>query len=160
MRMQRWVARLVVLAVVPAALVAQDRLKTMPGYEQHQRIAPQISTALKPGSLAAAWIDGSKAIEYNRDGKRYRFDLAMRQTTELGPAPQGRGGRGQPPPGQPDRGRQFESALSPDGRLNAFYKDRNLWLSAPDGTSAVAITTDGSPTTRVTSERWSSNSGA
>jgi len=39
--------------------------------------------------------------------------------------------------------------LSPDGRLNAFYRDRNLWLSAADGTNEASVTTDGSAETRV-----------
>jgi len=151
MLMQRWITLLAMMAGLPAAMVAQDRLRTMPGFEQYQKMAPQISTAITSGALMSAWTDAGKAIEYNRDGKRYRFDVASRQTTELGPAPQGtgRGGGGQTPPGQPERGRQFASALSPDGRLNAFYKDRNLWLSAADGANEAAITTDGSPTTRV-----------
>ena len=51
-RMQRWVIALTgiaALTVVSAALVAQDRLKTMPGYEQYQRMAREIPTAVKSG---------------------------------------------------------------------------------------------------------------
>ena len=32
------------MAAMTAALAAQDRLKTMPGYDQYQRVAPQIGT--------------------------------------------------------------------------------------------------------------------
>ena len=39
-----------VLAAVPAVLVAQDRLKTMPGYSDYQRMAPQIQTVFLPAS--------------------------------------------------------------------------------------------------------------
>jgi dipeptidyl-peptidase-4 len=140
-----------VIAILSAALLAQDRLKTMPGYEQYQKMVRQIPTAVKSGALVATWTDGGKSIEYTRDGKRYRFDLASRQTVELGTPDEAQSGRGQRPlpQGQPERGRQFESAMSPDGRLKAFYKDRNMWLSAADGTNANAITTDGSPATRV-----------
>ncbi|HEY3044757.1 MAG TPA: DPP IV N-terminal domain-containing protein [Vicinamibacterales bacterium] len=153
-RIQRWVIALPVIAVIAilsAALLAQDRLKTMPGYEQYQKMVRQIPTAVKSGALVATWTDGGKSIEYTRDGKRYRFDLASRQTVELGTPDEAQSGRGQRPlpQGQPERGRQFESAMSPDGRLKAFYKDRNMWLSAADGTNANAITTDGSPATRV-----------
>ncbi|MSO46400.1 MAG: S9 family peptidase [Acidobacteria bacterium] len=156
--MQRWVVAFPVVAVIAAlsamsaALLAQDRLKTMPGYEQYQRVAPQIPTAVQSGSLAATWTDGGKSIEYTREGRRYRFDLAARQTIGLGTPDDGQIGGGQPPQlpqGQPERGRQFESAMSPDGRLKAFHKDRNLWLSAADGTNERAITTDGSLATRV-----------
>ena len=150
--MQRWPIALpvvAVIAVLSVALLAQDRLKTMPGYEQYQRVARQIPTALKSGALAAAWTDGGKSIEYTREARRYRFDMASRQTIDLGTPDERQSGRGQPPAGQPERGRQFESAMSPDGRLKAFYRDRNLWLSAADGTNETAITTDGSPATRV-----------
>ena len=67
-----------------------------------------------------------------RDGRRYRFDVVTRRVSEPAQAPPApaRNGRGRPAPDAPERGRQFASALSPDGRLKAFYRDRNLWLSA------------------------------
>jgi len=140
-----------VLAAVPAVLVAQDRLKTMPGYSDYQRMAPQIQTAIVSGALAATWVDDGRAIEYGRDGRRYRFDVATRRVSEPAQAPPApaRNGRGRPAPDAPERGRQFASALSPDGRLNAFYRDRNLWLSAADGTNEAAVTTEGSADARV-----------
>jgi dipeptidyl-peptidase 4 len=150
--MQRRVIALPVTAlivVLSAVLLAQDRLKTMPGYEQYQKVARQIPIAVKSGSIGATWTDGGKSIEYTRDGKRYRFDLASRQTIDLGTPDERQNQRGQPSAGQPERGRQFESAMSPDGRLKAFYKNRNLWLSAADGANENAITTDGSLATRV-----------
>jgi dipeptidyl-peptidase 4 len=138
------------LVVLSAALLAQDHLKTMPGYEQYQRIASQIPTALKSGALAAAWTDDGRAVEYTREGRWYRFDLASRQTRDIGP-PEGTAPNSGAVPltGQPERGRQFTSAVSPDGRLTAFYRDRNLWLSAADGKNEIAITTAGSAATRV-----------
>jgi dipeptidyl-peptidase-4 len=147
--MPRGIIAIAVIALPSAALLAQNRLKTMPGYEQYQKMARQIPAAVKSGALAAAWTDGGHSIEYTRDGKRYRFDLPSRQTTDLGTTDENQRGRSQPRSGQPERGRQFESALSPDGALKAFYKDRNLWLSGADGTNERAITTDGSSATRV-----------
>ena len=47
-------AGITALVVASSALLAQDRLKTMPGYEQYQRMARQIPAALKSGSLAAS----------------------------------------------------------------------------------------------------------
>ena len=134
-----------------SAPAAQDRLRTMPGYEQYVRMSRQIPTALKSGTLAAAWTSDGKAVEYTRDGKPYRFDIASRQTLDASGQSQdsARNRRGQLSLGQPERGRQFTSALSPDGRLKAVYKDRNVWLSAADGTNETAITTDGSAATRV-----------
>ena len=58
-----------VLAAVPAVLVAQDRLKTMPGYLDYQRMAPQIQTAMVSGALAATWVDDGRAIQY-RPGRQ------------------------------------------------------------------------------------------
>ncbi len=49
----------------------------------------------------------------------------------------------------PERGRQFGSTTSPDGTLVAFHKDRNVWLSAADGSNERAITTDGSAASRI-----------
>src|SRR5262249_225321 len=100
-----------------------------------------------------------------KDGTLFRFEIATRQSTAIRAAPEdaggrGRGGRGQVPPagrgdaqgrGQapPERGRQVPSAASPDGKLKAFYRDRNLWLSEADGGNERALTTDGSETSRI-----------
>ena len=74
-----------------------------------------------------------------------------RSTTELGAAPDagaaGRGGRG----GGTgiERGRQAASADAPDGKLKAFYRDRNLWVSEVGGANESAITTDGNDKDRI-----------
>ena len=39
--------------------------------------------------------------------------------------------------------------MSPDGRLKAYYKDRNVWISGADERDARAITTDGSASGRI-----------
>src|SRR5438477_279942 len=59
----------------------------------------------------------------------------------------GRGGRRRA--GGPERGRQYEAAKSPDGKLKALYRNRNLWLSDSGGGNEIAITTDGSEKTRI-----------
>ena len=41
------------------------------------------------------------------------------------------------------RGRQIDCALSPDGKLKAFYRDRNVWIADADGSGEQAITRDG-----------------
>jgi dipeptidyl-peptidase 4 len=53
------------------------------------------------------------------------------------------------PPEQVARGRQASCLMSPDGKVRAQYKDRNLWIMNPDGSDAVAITTDGSVADRI-----------
>jgi dipeptidyl-peptidase 4 len=47
------------------------------------------------------------------------------------------------------RGRQADCAVSPDRKLKAFYRDRNLWLANFDGSNERALTTDGSERTRI-----------
>lgn len=138
--------------VYPMASGAQDRLKTMPGYERYQKMSREIAGSVKLGTLQVKWLEGGKAFEYQKDGKTFRYDVATRQAAEAqssaGPAePDGNGfGRRR---GGPERGRQFDSALSPDGKLKAFYRDRNLWLSEANGANESAITTEGSEKTRI-----------
>ena len=47
------------------------------------------------------------------------------------------------------RGRQLDCAVSPDGKMKAFYRDRNLWVANFDGTGERAVTTDGSVAGRI-----------
>ena len=145
------IAVAVVAAMLWAPASAQDRLKSMPGYDQFQKMSREIPGSVKLGSITAQWKEESSSFEYNWDGKRYRYDVAARQATAIGDAPEAPGGRGRGGQGgnQPARGRQFDSAESPDKALKAYYKDRNLWLSAPDGSNAVALTTDGSEKDRI-----------
>jgi dipeptidyl-peptidase-4 len=127
---------------------AQDRLRTLPGYERYQRMSREIPGAVKTGALTVSWKD-PKTFEYVRDGKLYRYDVTARFATEIGAAPapgaSGRGGRG----GAIERGRQAASADSPDKTLKAFYRARNLWLSDAAGGSEAQITTDGSEKDRI-----------
>jgi len=140
-------------AMLPVTMRGQDRLKTMPGYQQVQKVSQEIPGAVKLGSLAVTWNADSGSFEYTLDGKRFRYDVATRMATEIGAAPEaaggrGRGGRGAGAPGV-ERGRQAESAESPDGKMKAFYRARNLWVSATDGSGEAAITTDGSDADRI-----------
>src|SRR5262245_12182443 len=41
------------------------------------------------------------------------------------------------------RGRPLDCAISPDGKLKAFYRNRNLWIANADGSNEKQITTDG-----------------
>ncbi|MBR9990916.1 MAG: DPP IV N-terminal domain-containing protein [Gemmatimonadetes bacterium] len=138
---------LLTLAVVPAQAAGQDRLPTMPGYEQYQRITGQRQGAVRLGSLNVSWLDDGSAFDYQHDGKPYRYGVAARQAVEIPPPAPGQDGFGRG--SRPERGRQFDSAESPGGSLKAFYRDRNLWLSAADGSEEKAITTGGSVAQRV-----------
>ncbi|HSL69137.1 MAG TPA: DPP IV N-terminal domain-containing protein [Longimicrobiales bacterium] len=139
---------LALLALLPAVLPAQDRLKTYPGYEQYQRMQSQLRSALKSGALVRVEWESPTSFVYLSDGKRWRYDLKVGQATEAAapPADSVRNGRNG---GAPERGRQYGSATAPDGKLKAYYQDRNLWLSGVDGSGAQAITTEGSEKDRT-----------
>jgi dipeptidyl-peptidase 4 len=131
---------------------AQDRLRTMPGFERYQQISTESRDALKTGALTVTWTEPT-TFEYTRDGKRYRYDVGAKTATEIGDAPEpagrGRGGRGRGGQGQPERGRQFESAESPDKKLRAVYRDRNLYIEDVASKVETAVTTDGSEKDRT-----------
>jgi dipeptidyl-peptidase 4 len=141
---------IVAATFIPAAPAAQDRLQTMPGYSQFQKISQEGRDAVRSGALTVTWKD-AKTFEYTRDGKRYSYDVATKATTDLGDAPaeggRGRGGRG----GGPVRGRQFDSAESPDKKFRAVYnsKDRNLYLVDAATNAETAVTSDGSVSGRI-----------
>jgi dipeptidyl-peptidase-4 len=154
MRLGIGVGLVVAMAAVSVfPLEAQDRLKSMPGYLQFEKVSREIPGSVTQGALNVRWKDDSSSFEYLWDGKRYVFDMAAKQPAALGDATApfggGRGGRGNGGGAAPERGRQFDSAESPDKTLKAFHKDRNLWLSGVDGSGAIAITTDGSEKERI-----------
>ena len=152
---------LLLLSVTPA-LLAQDRLKTMPGHERFTKISKESSGAFKSGALYVTWKEEGKAFEYRKDGKRFWFDIETGKVSELNATNrpptdrvgQSSGRRGQPgrsvnAPERPARGRQFTSAVSPDEKFRAFYRDNNLWLTNLADKAEAAITEDGSKATRV-----------
>jgi dipeptidyl-peptidase 4 len=143
-----WLGLAAVLSVMAVPGIAQDRLKTMPGYEQHKKMAAEIPTAAKLGALRVTWKEDGSSFEYAKDGNLYRFDIAGRKATVIGKAPEGADAFGRRR-GGPERGRQFDSAISPDKKLKAFYRDRNLWLSDAAGGNEAAVTTDGDAKTRI-----------
>ncbi|MGQ0562389.1 MAG: DPP IV N-terminal domain-containing protein [Gemmatimonadota bacterium] len=130
---------------------AQDRLRTYPGYESYQRFLREMPASLRSGALRVRWLD-SATFEYTLGGRHYRYDARSLSSQEV-PLPVQ---VSEPRRGGPERGRQYDSALSPDGRLRAFYKDRNLWFGNADGSNAVALTTAGSEQarTRFGSASW------
>src|SRR5262249_936951 len=104
-----------------ASAGAQDRLKTMPGYEQKTRMAPLSLSGLggtgqgfggRGGGGGATWAADGKSFDFDNSGKRFHFDIATKAVTEASPnAGQQQGGRGGRGGGaQPARGRQFDFA--------------------------------------------------
>jgi dipeptidyl-peptidase-4 len=149
--MRKWPVLAALVLLSSSAVLGQDRLKATPGYDQYQRLRREIPTSVKSGALSATWTDDSQALEYSRDGKRYRFDLASRQITDAERTEGTRRSRRSDSSGDetPDRGRQYTTTASPDGAMKATYRDRNVYVSAPDGSNERAVTTDGSPANRA-----------
>ena len=137
----------IVLMVFVAALIipinssfAQDKLKRMPGYDQYQKVAPQIRSSVKYGSLSATWSEDGNSFTFVKDGKTFEYDIKRKKTTEVDNAkPQSRRRFGN----RPARGRQYASAESPNKKLKAFTKDRNMFISNADGSNVMPITTEG-----------------
>ena len=120
---------------------SQDKLKKMPGYEQYQKMAPQIRSSVKFGTLSVTWSEDGNSFTYNENGKHYKYDVKRKKASEVGDAkPRPRRSFGN----RPARGRQYASAESPDKKLKAFTKDRNMYLSNPDGSNVIPITNFGS----------------
>ncbi|MDB4914638.1 MAG: peptidase dipeptidylpeptidase domain protein [Gemmatimonadetes bacterium] len=136
--------------IAAASAGAQDRLKSMPGYDQFVKMSALRAGAVKSGQVTGTWADNGKAFDYVLDGKRMRFDAV---TGKVGDAPPStadatnaagnRLGAGR------ERGRQFTEAVSPDGKRKAVYKDRNLFLTDSAGNNPIPITTDGSEKERI-----------
>ena len=148
-----------VLCLANGAAYAQDRLPTMPGYEQYQRMLPLMRQAFPGGGLGrfgggVAWAADGRSFEYESAGTRYRYDIAARKATAMSEttSTSGSAGRGRGRAvlvGMPERGRQFAAAVAPIGNFRAFYRDRNVWLSDTSGGNDVQITKDGGDETRV-----------
>src|SRR6266480_3284479 len=71
-------------------LGAQDRLKSMPGYDRYQRMQSQMQGVLGRGGrggLAAAWTPDGKAVEFQTGGKHMRYDVASKQLVEVPASP-------------------------------------------------------------------------
>jgi dipeptidyl-peptidase 4 len=138
-REQNLAVSLLIILLAISTSFAQDRLKQMPGYDQYKKIAPEIRNSIKSGELSVTWSEDGSSFDYVHNGKKFQYNIQQKKAIELGDAPaaERRSFRG------PERGRQFSSADSPDGKLKAFTKDRNMWVSNVDGSNPIAITTDG-----------------
>ncbi|MCJ7582012.1 MAG: S9 family peptidase [Candidatus Aminicenantes bacterium] len=151
-----WILALfLILGSLTESASAQDRLKTYPGYESFQKMSQEIRGAVESGTLRITWAEDGKSFEYNWDGKKWQFDLKTGKAASIGEVESSQDSAGRRT-GGPARGRQFTEAESPDGKLKAFYRDSNLWLSDADGQNEFAVTTDGNKKdrTKYASASW------
>jgi len=140
------------LSLILSPVYAQDRLPAMPGYAQYEAAGRNFTDyfrVARPAVSAVQWSADGKFLYYAKDNKRYKFNLATRQSAETNEEiPNRPNVRGRNRPAV-ERGRQASSALSPDGKVKAVYKDNNLSLASPDSDTLQAITTDGDAKKRV-----------
>ncbi len=106
---------LAAIGLFAASMGAQDRLKTMPGYEQYQRLGKEISGAVKPGTLSVTWKDAT-AFEYVKDNKIFRYDIAEEGGRRDRPRARSAGWRAARGP----RTRRRGPGTRPTGRLRPF----------------------------------------
>src|SRR5690606_24356850 len=123
--------------------IAQDRLPEMPGYDRYTEMVPQVREAMVSAAIRPEWAEDSRSFTYEFDDKSWQFDVRRRTATEIAePEASTAPGFGGMP--RVARGRQATEAMSPDDSHRAFYRDRNLWVAAADGSNERQLTTDGS----------------
>jgi dipeptidyl-peptidase-4 len=137
---------------------SQDRLPSAPGYEAYKAMdqqAREARRAMMQGSPNGfTWTADGNGLLFSKDGKQVKLDLVSGKSGDPGPddkaSPDAGTNRGRRFRGGPGRGRQFASEDSPDGKLRAFYKDRNLWISdATANKNIIQVTTEGSVPSRI-----------
>ena len=105
------------VALTLCSLAAQDRLRMLPGYDQYQKMQPQIAGSWTSGAVTPRWDDTGRGFTYTVGAKTFRFDLATMSPAEIEGAPPvatadvagrggraGGGGRGQETPPAAGRG--------------------------------------------------------
>lgn len=134
---------------------AQSRLKTMPGYEQWEKVGAKISGALKSGAIQARWDENSRRFEYTQGGELWTFDVARLTATSQGPAEMPRRMPAAAGPAHDSglvlaRGRGGDAdTRSPNGLWRVVSRDMNVYLiSVVDGTEKP-LSTDGGPAARI-----------
>ncbi len=131
-----------------ASAFSQERLRTMPRYEQFERMNREIPGSVARGDLQVTWDPSSKLVYYVKGGTYYAFDLTQNKEIQAKP-PAGSTGSNVERRPRPERGRQYSTENSADGKLKAYERDRNVYISDDSGKNEVAITKDGSETSRV-----------
>jgi dipeptidyl-peptidase-4 len=136
---------------MPASAHAQDRLRETPEYARYRQLSSEAGSSVVRAAIRPDWVAGGKGFDYELGGKRYHFDIATLKNTATGAvdAEAEMAARRARIAGGPARGRQFESAVSPDGKHKATYRDRNMWLGDADGGHEIQLTSDGSVAGRI-----------
>ncbi len=112
-------------------------------YVKARQEIPNLDAKSNPASATGFSADSKFVLLSN--GKRIEIATGtLSETPKEAAADPGLGRRGQ---GGPGRGRQFTTAVSPDGKLTARYANSNITLESSDG--KIEITKDGSTQARI-----------
>ncbi|NVK52125.1 MAG: DPP IV N-terminal domain-containing protein [Flavobacteriaceae bacterium] len=141
------VSIVVLLFFLGVNVSAQDKLKRMPGYKQFAKMSPKLYSSIKRAPTSVTWAKDGKSFTYVKDGLEHTFDVRKKKvvSTKKAEKRQRRFRRGN----RPARGRQYAFAISPDRKLKAFTKNRNFYISKPDGSNVQAITTQGNDKNQI-----------
>lgn len=123
----------------------------MPEYQRYKKISAEIYGSVTSAAIRPVWVDSGREFTYSFAGKHYRYDVERRAATVTGNVDaeaELRALRARYA-AAPERGRQYETTPSPNGRLIARYRDRNVWLSDSSGANEIALTRDGSVAGRI-----------
>ncbi len=101
----------------------------------HVRLAAGLGGALDKGIdpkklpfTSILFVDGEKAVQFEAEGFRWKYELADGKLAKLGPVePRGQGG-GLGQGGPPAEAASAESKPSPDGKWEAFIRDYNIFI--------------------------------
>ena len=134
----------------------------------HERLATALSaaanekySALKLPFQEISFVDGEKAIEFNIGEVRWRCDLADYSVQKLPPNERGgqrRGGGISMSTGLPGPRYNFpqtEAKTSPDGKLEAWVNNFNVWVRPKGKREGSALSFDGSEGNYYALLRWS-----
>jgi len=147
-RSVRAAVSIALVGVMAGQVLAQGTLETMPRYDRYEKLRREIAGSVKRGTLAVAWADDGKSFTYSREGKTYRYDVTTKSESE-DTSTQGSARPTRPNRPRPERGRQFATAFSADGKRKATTRDRNVYVSDADGKNEVVVTTEGSVEKRI-----------
>jgi dipeptidyl aminopeptidase/acylaminoacyl peptidase len=132
------------VACIPVLLQSQSRVFTAADYARAEKfLAPSVSPLVVGGTVTAKWTDGDrfwyrKTIE---GGSQYVFiDPAKRTRAPYLPTAKDTAGLDRP---RGRRGFANTTAVSPDGKWEAFIRDWNLWLRDVATRKEKQLTTDG-----------------
>ncbi len=135
---------------VCTAGITQEQLSRMPRYGRYDKLRTEIGSALKSGAISVNWAADGHSFTYHSDGKILKYNVGDKSVVDtdadypaIARPLTGRRRRS----AAPERGRQNGVATSPDEKLKAINRDRNLYLVVAGKESP--ITTDGSVLKRI-----------